>query len=86
MQYGNSLSLSSLKRIWEYPDVTLNRAFVPQELHIGTIYPDLAFGALLEIFVPAERCEAPILGDNDLLTAGELVLGATESFDGCCAV
>ena len=82
----DSLSLSSLKRLREYPNVTLNRPLVPQELHVSPIDSDLAFGTLLEVFVTAERCEAPILRDDDLLAAGELVLGATEGFDGCCTV
>ena len=85
-QYSCPLSLSSLKRFWEYPNVTLNGSLVPQKLHVGPIDPDLAFGTLLEVFVTAERCEAPVLGDDDLLAAGEFVLGATEGFDGCCAV
>ena len=80
------LSLSSLKRIREYPNVTLNGPLVPQELHVSPIDPDLAFLALLLVFVAAERCEAPVLGDDDLLAAGEFVLGATEGFDGRSAV
>lgn len=86
MQCGSPLSLSSLKRTREYPDVTLNRPLVPQELHVSPIDPDLAFGTLLEVFVTAQRCEAPVLGDDDLLAAGEFVLGATEGFDGGCTV
>ena len=82
----DSLSLSSLKRFREYPNVTLNRPLVPQELHVSPIDPDLAFGTLLEVFITAERCEAPVLRDDDLLAAGKLVLGATEGFNGCCAV
>ncbi len=82
------LSLSSLRleSIGEDPNIPLNRSLVPQELHIGTINPDLAFLTLLLILVTAERSEAPVLGDDDLLAAGELVLGATESFDGGGAV
>ena len=85
-QYDHPLSLSSLERIREYPNVTLNRPLVPQELHVGAINPDLAFSTLLEVFVTAERREAPVLGNDDLLAARELVLGATEGFDGCCAI
>lgn len=80
------LSLSSLKRIRENPNVALNRALIPQELHVSPIDPDLAFLALLKVFVTAERCEAPVLGDDDLLAAGEFVLGATEGFDGGSAI
>ena len=85
-QHRNSSSLSSLKRIRENPNITLNRPFVPQELHISPIDPDLAFRTLLEVFVTAKRCETPVLGDDNLLAAGEFVLGATEGFDGCGAV
>ena len=85
-QHGTSLSLSSLKRIREHADVALNRPLVPQELHVSPVDPDFAFRTLLKVFVTAERCEAPVLGDNDLLAAGEFVLGATEGFDGCCAI
>ena len=85
-QHRNSSSLSSLKRIRENPYITLNRSFVPQKLHISTIDSDLAFRALLEVFVTAKRCETPVLGNDDLLAAGEFVLGATEGFDGCGAV
>ena len=83
---GNPLGLSSLKRVREYPNVTLNRPLVPQELHVSPIDPDLAFSTLLLVFVTAERCEAPVLGNDDLLAAGEFVLGATKGFDGCGAV
>ena len=85
-QHRNSSSLGSLKRIRENAYITLNRPFVPQELHISPIDPNLAFRTLLEVFVTAKRCETPILGDDDLLAAGEFVLRATESFDGCGAV
>ena len=85
-QYDDRLSLGSLKRIREYPNVTLNGSLVPQELHVSPIDPDLAFSALLLVFVAAERCEAPVLGDDDLLAAGEFVLGATKGFNGCGAV
>ena len=85
-QCAHLLRLRSLKRIREHPNVTLDRPLVPQELHVSPIDPDLAFGALLEVFVTAERREAPVLGDDDLLAAGEFVLGATEGFDGCGAV
>lgn len=69
-----SLCSLSLERIWENANISLNRALVPQELYVSTINPNLAFSTLFEIFVTAERGEAPVLRDNDLLTAGELVL------------
>lgn len=69
-----SLRSLSLERIWENANISLNRALVPQKLYVSTINPNLAFSTLLEIFVTAERGKAPILGDNNLLAAGELVL------------
>lgn len=80
------LSLSRLKRIREHPNITLNRPLVPQKLHISPIDPDLAFLALLLVLVTAERREAPVLGNDDLLAPREFVLRATEGFDGGGAV
>lgn len=80
-----TLSLG-FKRLRETSNVPLDRPFVPQELHVCPIDLYLAFGALLEVLVAAERGEAPVLGDDDLLAAGELVLRAAEGFDGCGAV
>ena len=85
-QNCNSSSLGSLKCIRENPNISLNRPFVPQELHISPINPNLAFRALLEVFVTSKRRETPILGDDDLLAAREFVLRATEGFDGSGAV
>ena len=69
-----SLRSLSLERIRENANISLNRALVPQELYVSSINPNLAFSTLLEIFVTAERSEAPVLGDDNLLAAGELVL------------
>ena len=54
---------------------------VAQELDVGTINQDLALGLLLHVLLAAERREAPVLGDNDLLAARELVLRAAESLE-----
>ena len=59
---------------------------VPQELHVGPVDQQLPSGTLLEVFFAAQRGEAPVLADDDLLAARELVLRAAEGFDGCCAV
>ena len=56
---------------------------MPQKLHVCPIDPDLAFLAFLKVLVPAEGCKAPVLGNDDLLTAWEFVLCAAEGFD-CC--
>ena len=69
-----SFSSLSLERIWENANISLNWTLIPQELHVSSINPNLAFSALLEVFVTAERGEAPVLGDDNLLAARELVL------------
>jgi hypothetical protein len=47
---------------------------VAQELDVCTIDQDLASFLLLHVIFAAERSEAPVLGNDDLLAAGELVL------------
>jgi hypothetical protein len=54
---------------------------VAQELNVGAINQDLALSLLLHVLLAAERREAPVLGDNDLLAARELVLRAAESLE-----
>jgi hypothetical protein len=51
--------------------VALNLTMRSQELNVGTINLDLASLTLLKILVTAEGSEAPVLGNNDLLAAGE---------------
>ena len=53
-----------------------------QELDVSTVGEQLALSLALEVLLAAERGEAPVLGDNDLLAARELVLRATESLEG----
>jgi hypothetical protein len=64
----------------------LERTLVAQELDISTVDENAALLAEVDILVAAERGEAPVLGDNNLLAAGELVLAAAESLDGGGAV
>lgn len=52
---------------------------VGEELNVGAIDLDTTQSLLLEVVFAAERREAPVLGDDDLLPAGELVLGSSES-------
>lgn len=52
---------------------------VGKELNVGTVDLDTASSLLLEVLVAAKGSEAPVLGDNDLLSAGELVLRSSES-------
>jgi len=68
--------------------VLLQLAVVGQELNVGTIDLDAAGGLLLQVLIAAQGCEAPVLGDDDLLAARELVLGAAQSLksDGAVGV
>lgn len=77
------LRLESLR---EPPHIPLDWPTVSQELHVRPIDQQLARSALLLVLIPTQRGEAPILADDDLLAAGEFVLGTAEGFDGCCAV
>jgi hypothetical protein len=43
-------------------------------LDISTINQDFASSLLLHVLFPAERSEAPVLRNDDLLAARELVL------------
>lgn len=53
-----------------------------EELDVGTILLELALLAELDVLLTADGGEAPVLGDNDLLAAGELVHGTAESLNG----
>lgn len=59
---------------------------VAQELHVGTVHLDAASGLLLQVLLATERGEAPVLGDDDLLATGELVLGSAQGLKGGGAV
>jgi len=78
--------LSLLESSWESADVIGQVSLVAQELHVSTIDQDLSGLLLLHVFFTAERGEAPVLGDNDLLATGELVLGSAEGLDSGSAV
>ena len=57
-----------------------------QELDVAAVLAELALLAQTNVLLAANRGEAPVLGDNDLLATGELVHGAAESLDGGRAV
>ena len=78
--------LSLSEGIGEALHVLLEATVVAEELDVGTIDLDAASSLLLEVLLAAERGETPVLGDNDLLPAGELVLGSAESLEGDGAV
>jgi hypothetical protein len=75
-----------LESIRETTHVLLQVALVAQELDVCAVVLESALSTLGNVFLAAERCEAPVLGDNDLLAAGELVLGSAEGFNGGGAV
>ena len=66
--------LSLLESSWESSDVVGQLAVVGQELDISTINQDLASSLLLHVLFTAERSEAPVLRNDDLLAARELIL------------
>lgn len=57
-----------------------------EELDVGTVGADLTGGTLLNVLGTVEGSETPLLGDNDLLATGELVLASPESLEGGGAV
>jgi len=59
--------------------VLLQRALRPDELNVGTILDDALVLLQLLVLLLVDIGEAPLLGDDDLLTAGELVAGTTKS-------
>jgi hypothetical protein len=75
-----------LESVGETTDVALQRTVVGKELDVSTIDLDAAGSLLVEVLLTSERSEAPVLGDNDLLSARELVLGSAESLEGNGAV
>jgi hypothetical protein len=72
----------SLERIREPLHVFLQVALVAQELNVGTVNLDATRSLLLQVLVAAEGSEAPVLADDDLLAAGELVLRSAEGLKG----
>ena len=74
-----SLGLESLG---EAAHVVLEGTLVAEELNVGTVDTDAALLALGDVLLATEGSETPVLGDDDLLATGELVLRAAESLDG----
>ena len=71
---SSSAHLSLLESSWESSDVVGELALVGQELDIGTVDQKLSLSLLLHVLFTTERSEAPVLGNDDLLAARELVL------------
>ena len=76
----------ALERLRESRDVTLNGTLIPKELHVCSINLDHTLLALFLVLFPTQWGKAPVLADDDLLAARELILRAAEGFDGRCAV
>jgi hypothetical protein len=74
------------KGVREATHVVLDLAVVGEELYVGAVDLDLALLAQLDVVVAPQWREAPVLADDDLLPAGELVLRAAQGLDGGRAV
>jgi hypothetical protein len=83
-----ALSFTPLRResIREAPNIPLQVTVVGKELNVGTIDLDTARSLLLQVLLAAEGSEAPVLADDDLLAARELVLRSAEGLEGGGAV
>lgn len=85
--HGSHLCLTgSLESTWESLHIVLDLALVSQKLNVGTVNQDTTFLLELDIFVSSERSEAPVFGDDNLLSARELIHGSSESLDGSSSV
>jgi len=60
--------------------VLLKRTLGPDELHIGTILQHLLVRLELQVIRLVDVSETPLLRNNDLLAAGELVPSTAKSF------
>ena len=81
-QSSTIFHLRRSESIRELADVLGNGAVVGEVLDVGTVDLDVAAGALVNVLLAPEVGETPVLGDDDLLATGELVLGAAEGLDG----
>lgn len=82
LKHENQETLLSGESIGETAHVLFQRTVVAEELNVSTIDLDTASSLAVQVFVAAEGSEAPVLGDNDLLATGELVLRSAESLQG----
>jgi len=87
--HSTSSRTQNLRRLeggGEAADVVSKVALVAEELNVSTVNLDLAGLALLNVLLALEGGEAPVLGDNDLLATGELVLATPQSLESGGAV
>lgn len=61
-----------LESLGEAAHVVIEGTLGAEELDVGTVDPDLALLALLNVLLALEGSETPVLGDDDLLATGEL--------------
>jgi len=85
-RYQSSTTLSFGESLREALHVVLQAATVAQELNVGTVHLDTTSRFLLQVLVTTEGSEAPVLGDDDLLPARELVLGSSKSLKSVATV
>jgi len=79
----NNLSLAgNFVSARESFQVLLNVASFTVELNVGTILEKATFRLQLDVLLTSNRCETPVLADDDLLATRELVHGSSESLDG----
>jgi hypothetical protein len=62
-----------LESLGETAHVVVEGTLGAEELDVGTVDPDLALLALLDVLLALEGSETPVLGDDDLLATGELL-------------
>jgi hypothetical protein len=82
---SSPLSLAG-ESIGETLHILSQAATVAEELNVSTIDLDATSRLLLQVLLAAEGGEAPVLGDDNLLATGELVLGTAESLESSSAV
>lgn len=75
-----------LKCTWICPHVKFQWPRILQELHIRPIRSHTALLPLLNILLTTQRRKAPVLRDDDFLSARKLILRAAERLDGSGAV
>jgi len=68
--------------IWEAAHVVHERTLVAEELDVSTVGLEVTIRSLGNVLLTGKRSEAPLLADDDLLTAWELVLSTAESLNG----
>jgi hypothetical protein len=64
---------SNFIRAWELFDVIFKLPLVPQELDVRSINGNSALLPQLNVLIPLQRGETPILTDNDLLSSRKFI-------------